>query len=223
MLRSLTLQAKRSHPPIAAPSGVAFFCSAFGARSLRSLAFSLPKVARVLSPLRSLGGAPSHDSASRAMLGACPRAPLRYVRPLLVLRWVLSVTSAFGARALRALARARSARVLAVWSRCLRHIAQASLRHVSTPPPPHRMRMVSPAPPPSLRIFRSRPQAVLELHVLRSGGSVFRYWLSVTSAWPPRAGAPAFPSALHFAHRPLRRGGTPRVFRCWLVVRFARK
>ena len=205
MLRSLTLQAKSSHPPIAASLDVAFFCPAFGARALRARAFSLPKVARVLSPLRSLGGAPSHDSASRAMLGACPRAPLRYVRPLLVLRWVLSVTSAFGARALRALACARYARDLAGRSRCLRPIARMNARHVSAPPPPSRMPLYTTAPPPSF-----------SASALHSGGSQFRYVLSVTSAFCPyclgaRASAP--PSPGHGAPVHLRRLGTARVFR----------
>ena len=90
------------------------------------------------------------------------------------------------ARSLRSLACARFARVLAVWPYGFRPTARPRARHVSTATPPHRMPQVTTAPPPSLRIFRFRPQAVMKLHVLSSGGSPFRQMLLVTTAYLPR-------------------------------------
>ena len=90
-----------------------------------------------------------------------------------------------GARSLRSLAWARYARPLAGMSPVLRVRPGNSARSPSPPMPPPRMPQVTTTPAPSHRIFRSRPQAVLELHVLSSGASLFRRMLSVTTAFPP--------------------------------------
>ena len=90
-----------------------------------------------------------------------------------------------GARSLRSLACARYARDLAGMSPGLRVRSGNSARTPSPPMPPPRMPQVTITPAPSHRIFRSRPQAVLELHVLSSGASLFRRMLSVTTAFPP--------------------------------------
>lgn len=146
-----------------------FFCVR-GARSLRSLA-----VARLSSAI------------ARAR---CRGATLREPHRPRTLSHCFTSARACGvpvgrARSLRSLACARYARDLAVWPYGFRPTARPRARRVSTSTPPHRMPQVTTAPPPSLRIFRSRLQAVLELHVLSSGGSPSRQMLLVTTTSPP--------------------------------------